>query len=124
MRPDFFNEVEETIRFKLEFANGAVCNAVTSYNYNSDTFRAEGAKGWYAFQAHAFSYKVGTVASSRGPVNFPAPNQQALQIDNFADCIRTGRESEVGGEMGRRDLRITTAIYEAARTGGRVAVGS
>ena len=122
-RPDFFNEVEETIRFKLEFPNGAVCDAVTSYNHNNDTFRAEGAKGFYDFAAHAFSYKVGTVVSSKGPVKFPAPtSQQALHMDDFVDCIRTGRESEVPGEMGKRDMQIITAVYESAATGKRVMV--
>jgi glucose-fructose oxidoreductase len=122
-RPEFFTEVEETIRFKLEFPNGAICDAVTSYNHDSDTFRAEGAKGFYEFSAHAFSYKVGTVVSSKGPVHFPAPaSQQALHMDDFAECIRTGRESEVSGDMGKRDLKIITAIYEAARTGQKVAV--
>jgi len=123
LRPEFFTEVEETIRFKLEYANGAVCDAVTSYNHNNDTFRAEGARGFYEFSAHAFSYKVGTVESSQGPVHFPAPaSQQALHMDDFVDCIRTGRESEVDGEMGKRDMKIITAIYEAARTGKRVTV--
>lgn len=123
LRPEFFTEVEETIRFKLEFPNGAVCDAVTSYNHNNDTFRAEGAKGWYDFSAHAFSYKVGTVESSAGPVKFPAPaSQQALHMDDFVECIRAGRESEVNGEMGKRDMKIITAIYEAARTGKRVMV--
>ena len=123
LRPDFFTEVEETIRFKLEYANGAICDAVTSYNHDNDTFHAEGAKGWYEFSAHAFSYKVGTVNSSQGPVKFPAPvSQQALHMDDFVDCIRTGRESEVNGEMGKRDMKIITAIYEAARTGKRVPV--
>jgi glucose-fructose oxidoreductase len=123
LRPEFFTEVEETIRFKLEYANGAVCDAVTSYNHSNDTFRAEGAKGWYEFSAHAFSYKVGTVNSSQGPVTFTAPaSQQALHMDDFVDCIRTGRESEVDGEMGKRDMKIITAIYEAARTGKRVMV--
>lgn len=122
-RPEFFTEVEETIRFRLEFANGAVCDAVTSFNHSNDTFRAEGTKGFYDFSEHAFSYKVGTVVSSKGPVHFPAPaSQQALQMDNFCECIWSGRESEVNGEMGKRDLKIITAIYEAAGTGKRVAV--
>ena len=43
-------------------------------------------------------------------------------MDDFADCILTGRESEVNGEMGRRDMKIITAVYEAARTGKRVLV--
>jgi glucose-fructose oxidoreductase len=43
-------------------------------------------------------------------------------MDDFADCIRTGRESEVGGEMGRRDLKIIEAIYASARTGKRLVI--
>ena len=121
-RPEFFLDVEETIRFKLEFADGATCAAVTSYNHNVNTFRAEGAKGWIEFEDNAFNYRVGKVMTNRGQVSFPAPNQQALQMDDFADCIFTGRESAVGGEMGRRDLKIIEAIYEAARTGKRVTV--
>ncbi len=118
-RPELFNEVEETIHFKLEFPNGAICDAQTSYNHNNDTFRAEGDKGWYDFQAHAFSYKVGTVVSSKGPVHFPAPVQQALHMDDFVDCIRRDRQSEVSGEMGLRDMKIITAVYKSAANGGK-----
>lgn len=121
-RPEFFVDVEEAIRFKLEFPNGATLDALTSYNDNANTFRAEGAQGWIEFVNNAFGYTVGEVKTSRGPLHFPAPNQQALQMDDFADCIRTGRESEVGGEMGRRDLKIIEAIYESARTGKRVVI--
>ncbi len=118
-RPELFNEVEETIHFKLEFPNGAVCDAVTSYNHDHDTFRAEGDKGWYDFQANAFSYKVGTVVSSKGPVHFSAPVQQALHMDDFVDCIRRDRQSEVPGEMGLRDMKIITAVYKSAANGGK-----
>ena len=121
-RPEFFTEVEEAIDFKLEFPNGATLNATTSYNDNANTFRAEGAQGWIEFVNDAFSYTVGEVRTSKGPLNFPAPNQQAMQMDDFADCIRTGRTSEVGGEMGRRDLKIIEAIYASARTGKRVVI--
>jgi predicted dehydrogenase len=43
-------------------------------------------------------------------------------MDDFASCILTGRETSVPGELGRRDIRITSAIYEAERTGGRVEI--
>lgn len=121
-RPEFFLDVEEAISFKLEFPNGAVLDAKTSYNDYANTFRAEGAKGWIEFVDGAYSYRVGKVTTSRGDLNFPAPNQQALQMDDFADCILTGRESEVGGEMGRRDMKIIEAIYESARTGKRTLI--
>ncbi len=121
-RPEFFVDVEEAITFKLEFPGGTTLEARTSYNDHANTFRAEGAKGWIEFTDNAFSYAIGKVTTSKGDLNFPAVNQQALQMDDFADCIRTGRESEVGGAMGRRDMKIIEAIYEAARTGKRVAV--
>jgi len=43
-------------------------------------------------------------------------------MDDFADCILTGRDTSVPGELGRRDIQIITAIYEAARTGKPVKV--
>ncbi len=121
-RPEFFLDVEEAISFKLEFPNGAVLDAKTSYNDYANTFRAEGDKGWIEFVDGAYSYRLGKVTTSKGDLNFPVVNQQALQMDDFADCIATGRESEVSGEMGRRDLKIIEAIYEAARTGKRVMI--
>lgn len=121
-RPDIFTEVEETIRFKLEFPSGAVCDGVTSFDYNSDRFRADGPKGWIDFQTHSFSYQVGTVVTSRGPLYYPPPCQQALQMDDFADCILSNRQTSVPGEMGLRDIKIISAIYKAARTGKRETV--
>lgn len=121
-RPDFFTEVEETIDFNLEFPDGAVLNGVTSFNHSSDTFRAEGNKGWIDFQTHAFGYQVGDVVTSRGPLNYPHPYQQALQMDDFADCIINSRESRVPGEMGLRDIKIIKAVYQASATGKRVKV--
>lgn len=121
-RPDFFVDVEEAINFKLEFPNGAMLDAKTSYAANSNVFHAEGAKGWIDFGDGAFSYQLGRVTTSRGELHYPRISQQAAQMDDFADCLLTGRESQVGGEMGRRDLKIITAIYDAARTGKRVTV--
>ena len=123
-KPELFNEVEETIRWSMEFRNGARCDAVTSYNHSADTFRAEGAKGWIEFKQHAFTYRGIVAETSRGPLNFMAINQQAAQMDDFADCILSGRDTPVPGELGRRDMRIITAIYEAARTGKRVKVSA
>ena len=59
-------------------------------------------------------------ATSTGPVTYePFVNQQARQMDDFAECVREGRESRVPGEMGRRDLAIIEAIYAAAKSGKR-----
>ena len=122
-RPDIFTDVEQGTRWTMEFANGAVCEAFTSYAHGADTFRAEGDKGWIDFKERAFTYRGAVVATSRGPLKFgPDVNQQARQMDDFALCIREGRESRVPGEMGRRDLAIVEAIYESVRTGQRTLV--
>lgn len=119
-KPDMFNDVEEGMDWSMEFPGGTVCTATTSYMHNSDTFRAEGAKGWIDFKEHAFTYRGMVVETSRGPLNFTPPNQQALQMDDFAQCILSGKKSRVPGELGRRDLVIIEAIYKAAETGKRV----
>lgn len=121
-KPELFNEVEETIRWTMDFANSAKLEAVTSFNHSADQFRAEATKGWIDFKQHAFTYRGIVCETSRGPLNFPAINQQAAHIDDFADCIVTGRDTPVPGELGRRDIQIITAIYEAARTGKPVRV--
>jgi glucose-fructose oxidoreductase len=122
LKPDLFNEVEETIRWTMEFPNGARCDAITSYNHSADKFRVEGAKGWLEFKEHAFTYRGIVAETSRGPLNYTAINQQAAQMDDFAGCILSGRNTPVPGELGRRDMQIITAIYEAAATGKRVKV--
>ena len=119
-RPDFFRDVEEGIDWRMEFAGGAVGEFSTSYNAGMDRFRAEAPKGWMEF-APAFQYGDLKVTTSRGA---PAlgeipPSQQAVQIDDFALCVKEGRESPVSGEMGRRDMVIIEAIYRSAAENGR-----
>ena len=121
VRPDFFVDVEETLHFTLEFADGAVLEGVTSYERGGNSFRAEGDGGWVELQP-AYGYRGITGQSSAGPVAFPAIVHQAAQMDDFAQCVMTGRASPVPGEMGRRDMVIIEAIYEAMRTGKRVPV--
>jgi glucose-fructose oxidoreductase len=62
------------------------------------------------------------VETSRGKLEFTPPNQQALQMDDFASCILSNRESRVPGELGRRDLVIIEAIYKAAESGQRIKI--
>jgi len=122
-KPQQFPEVEEGIRWTMEFPNGVKCEASTSYTDTGDTFRAEGDKGWIQFKERAFTYRGMVVETSRGPLKFEPPvNQQTLQMDDFALCVRENRESIIPGEMGRRDLAIVEAIYAAARTGQRTVV--
>ncbi len=122
-RPDFFQDVEETMRWTMEFPGGAICQGASSYVQNANRFHAEGPHGWIDFPENAFAYRDLRCTTSRGRLRFEPPvNQQARQMDDFAECILTGRATPVPGELGRQDIRIVSAIYEAAASGKRVLV--
>ena len=121
-RPEIFSDVEEGLDYTLEFSNGAKAELVTTYNEGIGKFRAEGDKGWIALEP-AHSYRGIKAVTSKGPLEVRAiESQQALQMDDFAVCVRDKRESIVGPAMGRRDMLIVDAIYEAAKTSQRVRV--
>jgi glucose-fructose oxidoreductase len=118
-RPDFFRDVEEGMDWTLEFADGARGECYTSYNDGRNDFRAEAAGGWFEMKP-AFNFTGLAGATNHGPLRFEPPvNQQARQMDDFAQCVLTGRPTPVPGEMGRRDLVIIEAIYASAAAGGK-----
>ena len=49
-------------------------------------------------------------------------NQKAKQMDDLAQAIKNKRPTPVPGEMGRRDVKIIRAIYEAMETGKRIEI--
>lgn len=120
-RPDMFVDTEETLRWTMEWADGAAGEFSTSYQQVFGRFHAESPKGWIDFTKGSYSYQVGGLDTSRGPFTYGPPpvNQQARQMDDFAQCVLTGRATPVPGEMGRRDLQIIEAIYAAAASGKR-----
>jgi glucose-fructose oxidoreductase len=121
-RPDIFTDVEETMNWTMEFADGLIAEGATCYQQSLNQIRAEAPKGYIELR-NAFSYNGITGGTTKGELRFVPPvNQQARQMDDFAQCVRDGRESRVSGEMGLRDMKIIAAIYEAARTGKRTLV--
>ena len=66
---------------------------LTSYAHTADYFRVEDEHGWIEFKEHAFTYNGMVVETSRGPLKLNAPNQQAAQMDDFAQCVIENRES-------------------------------
>ncbi len=118
-RPEFFRDVEETIEWTMEFADGAHGDFSTSYNDTLNRFRAEAAKGWIELDP-AYSYTGLKAVTQAGPLGLVVPaSQQAVQIDDFARCVRDDAPSRVAGEMGRRDLAIIEAVYASAAQGGK-----
>ena len=121
-KPDsgLFKEVEAGVNWQLQFADGAVAECRTTYAENMRSrLRAEASKGW-AELAPAFSYGGLQGRTSQGPMDIPNVNQQAAQLDDFAQCILHNTPTRVPGEMGLRDVQLLEAIYRAAETGRKV----
>ena len=60
--------------------------------------------------------------TSAGPMNLPQVIHQALQMDDFAECVRHNRQSRVPGEEGLKDMKIVDAIYRSLDSGEKVAI--
>jgi predicted dehydrogenase len=117
--PVKFAEVEEGIRWTMEFPGGAIAHCETSYSKDENLLRAEAEHGWFELSP-AYEYEDLKGQTSDGPIQFAAMNKQAAQMDDFELCVREDRESRVPGEMGLRDLEIMIAIYDSAKTNKRV----
>lgn len=116
-----FKEVEQSLSWEMEMPNGITAMCKTSYNEEMNLLRAEAERGWFELSP-AYEYEGIRGRTSNGKMNFPEINQQAKQMDDFALAILQNRPTPVPGEMGRQDVKILNAIYEAMRTGSRIAI--
>ena len=53
-------------------------------------------------------------------MKFGQVKEQVLHMDAIAKCILEKKEVPVPGEMGKQDIKILQATYEAARSGKRI----
>lgn len=118
-RPDMFKEVDETTLFQLEFPSGAVASLSTSFGMNMNYLQATAQNGWYRLDPFS-SYSGIKGESKDGPLNYPVINQQAAQMDEFAQNIIDNTPVRVPGEEGLKDMRVVEAIYQSIRTGEKV----
>lgn len=116
-RPEIFKEVDETIYFELEFPGGTVAKGISSYNKNLNHLKAKAENGWFNL-SRAYRYNGMEGATSKGAMTFdPNVNQQALQMDDFAQCILQNKPTRVPGEEGLNDMRVVEAIYRSIASG-------
>jgi predicted dehydrogenase len=116
-----FSEVEESITWQTQFPGGTLAHCGTSYNAApAGYFRGLAERGWFALDP-AFTYDGirGTRSDGRA-IEYPNIDQFAAEMDDYAERIMSGRPTRVPGEEGLRDIKIMTAIYEAARSGKSV----
>ncbi len=123
-RPEVFSDVDETLFFQLEFPGGTVVDGSTTYNGSYNRLYATARDGWFEISP-AYGYGGVEGRTHDGPMDFKSNvNQQARQMDAFAECIRHDRSPRVGGKEGLRDLEVIEAIYESIDAGNtRVEIG-
>ncbi len=118
-----FRDIEESLTWQMEMPDGLMAECKTSYSEELNLLRAEGEKGWFELSP-AYEYEGIKGRTSNGKMKFPQINQQARQMDDFADAILNNRPTPVPGEMGRQDVKILNAIYEAMQTGTRIVINN
>lgn len=116
-----FKDVEESLTWQFEFPGGIIAEGACSYAEGMNFLKAEAEKGTFELRP-AYNYSGQKGNTPAGPMDFPKINQQAKQMDDFAEAITNKRPSPVPGEMGRRDVKYLQAIYKAMETGQRVEI--
>lgn len=117
-----FVDIEETLTFQMEMPNGLIATCKTSYTDNMNYLKAVAEDGLFELQP-AYNYSGLKGKTSKGLIEYQPLSQQARQMDEFALAIKNNRPTIVPAEMGRRDVKIITAIYEAMHSGKRVEIG-
>jgi predicted dehydrogenase len=116
-----FRDVEQSLTWELEFPGNIICHGKASYSEGLNYLQAEAEKGVFELTS-AFNYSGQKGNTPAGPMDLPKVNQQAKQMDDFAQAVKNKRPTPVPGEMGKRDVKIIQAIYQAMETGKKVEI--
>ncbi len=124
--PEKFIGTEESVEWQMEMPDGLIADCRTSYSEDNNFINVTCENGWIELNP-AFNYdnivmKTSGLNLNANTITFPAIFQQAKQLDEIALSIKNNQPSKVPGEMGRRDMQIVAAIYEAMQTGDKIEV--
>ena len=119
-----FKEVEEHVTFQLRFPGGVLAQCTSSYGYSGQNhYRVVGTQGWFELEP-ATSYRGQHMRIHRGNMlqepEIAERDHFMLEMDHMSQCVAENKEPLTPGEEGLRDMKIMTAIYEAADSGKTV----
>jgi predicted dehydrogenase len=115
-----FIGIEETIHFQLEMPGGVTAKCRSSFSEEIGYLKVNCSNGWFELDpAYNFGGLKMTTSDGR-KFEMHTISQQATQMDNMALSFQNNQPSIASGEMGKRDMIIMEAIYEAMTTGKRV----
>lgn len=116
-----FRDIEESLVWQMKFPSGAAASGTTTYGFGGiDRFNVQAEHGSFGLDPAYNYHGIRGTRSDGREIQMPDMDQFAAEMDDFAQCILENRPTRVPGEEGLRDLKIITAIYEAARTGKAV----
>jgi glucose-fructose oxidoreductase len=122
-RPEIYTEVEETMKFDLEFPNGITAACETSFGKSMNDLRVTCKNGWYSLTPFQSYGGIRGTTSDGKSLNASIPNQQARQMDDDALAILNNANTVmVPGEEGLKDIRVVEAIYRSVKEKKRVLI--
>ncbi len=119
--PEKFKEVEQSLSWQFELPGGIIAKAKCSYGDSYNFLQAKAEKGDFGLTS-AYNYGGQKGYTPAGELSLPRLNQQAKQMDAFAQSIIRKMPSIVPGELGRRDVHLIQSVYEAMNTGKKVKI--
>ena len=123
-----FREVEDICSFTLKFPSGVMAVCGSGYSYHENRFlRLMATEATFGLDP-AYGYDNLTMQILRKDGmstgleqrRWAPKNQFALEMDAYAEAIRTGAVPLTPGEEGLQDMRLIAAIYEAAAAGSMI----
>ncbi|MDZ7646870.1 MAG: Gfo/Idh/MocA family oxidoreductase [Cytophagales bacterium] len=112
-RPEIYKEVEETMKFDLEFPGGATASCEASFGKGMNDLMVTCSKGWYKLSPFQAYNGIDGETSDGIRLNTPINNEQATQMDDDALAIMNNSVLIAPGEEGLKDIRVVEAIYRS-----------
>ncbi|WPJ96216.1 Gfo/Idh/MocA family oxidoreductase [Coraliomargarita algicola] len=117
---ELFSQVDETVNFQLEFADGAVMSATTSYNFKADRHFVAYANNQSTLEIRdAFNYSGQQLFMNGRRVALSRVVMQSLQMDAVCRSLESGADTGISGAEGLKDMCILDAIYRSIAADGR-----
>lgn len=121
-RPEIYTEVEETMKFDLEFPGGATASCETSFGKGMNDLLVTCSKGWYKLSPFQAYNGVNGITSNGTKLNATIVNEQTTQMDDDSLAIINNTPVMVPGEEGLKDIRVVEAIYRSVAEKKRVTI--
>ena len=120
--------VDEEFQGVLDFGDGRSAVVASSfcqpYRHEVELLGTEGrilVPNAFVNRSDPLWFEVEDAGGARERVDTPGDDEYRLEVEDFAACVRDGRQPEVVSHADTlANMRAVDALYESARTGGAV----